>query len=414
MIKYNKNGEELMKRYELITPEGTRDLLFDECLAKREAEKRISNIFKRHGYSEVVTTGIEFYDVFSKGSRTVKQEALYKLTDSKGRLIVLRPDSTIPIARLVATRLKDAPIPLRLYYNQPYFENNALLKGHSDEVTQAGVELIGTKSRKADFEVLSLAVEALSSIDPKNFRIEIGNVGVFKELVAQLGVDYETAEQIRYLIVTKNYPALNDLLDTFGDSDVIRALKELPRLFGKEEVFERVEKLFVNEKIKSILTDLKYVYELLLTLGIKDNLSVDLGSVNKIDYYTGLTFKGYLAGIGEDVLAGGRYNHLISEFGYDQPATGFGINVNACASLLLKNNCDLKTKVSDVIVFSELKDVMKAISYSNSLAKDGAVVENSVFETLEETRDYALRKGISKLVLVADDIKEFDLKGGVM
>lgn len=403
-----------MKRYELITPEGTRDLLFDECLAKREAEKRISDIFKRHGYSEVVTTGIEFYDVFSKGSRTVKQEALYKLTDSKGRLIVLRPDSTIPIARLVATRLKDAPLPLRLYYNQPYFENNALLKGHSDEVTQAGVELIGTKSRKADFEVLSLAVEALSSIDPKNFRIEIGNVGIFKELVAQLGVDYETAEQIRYLIVTKNYPALNDLLDSFGDSDVIRALKELPRLFGKEEVFERVEKLFINEKIKSILTDLKYVYESLLTLGIKDNLSVDLGSVNKIDYYTGLTFKGYLAGIGEDVLAGGRYNHLISEFGYDQPATGFGINVNACASLLLKNNCASKTKVSDVIVFSELKDVMKAINYSNSLAKDGAVVENSVFETLEETREYALRKGISKLVLVADDVKEFDLKGGAL
>lgn len=403
-----------MKRYELITPEGTRDLLFDECLAKREAEKRISDIFKRHGYSEVVTTGIEFYDVFSKGSRTVKQEALYKLTDSKGRLIVLRPDSTIPIARLVATRLKDASLPLRLYYNQPYFENNALLKGHSDEVTQAGVELIGTKSRKADFEVLSLAVEALSSIDPKNFRIEIGNVGIFKELVAQLGVDYETAEQIRYLIVTKNYPSLNDLLDSFGDSDVIRALKELPRLFGKEEVFERVEKLFINEKIKSILTDLKYVYESLLTLGIKDNLSVDLGSVNKIDYYTGLTFKGYLAGIGEDVLAGGRYNHLISEFGYDQPATGFGINVNACASLLLKNNCASKTKVSDVIVFSELKDVMKAINYSNSLTKDGAVVENSVFETLEETRDYALRKGISKLVLVADDVKEFDLKGGAL
>lgn len=403
-----------MKRYELITPEGTRDLLFDECLAKREAEKRISDIFISHGYSEVVTTGIEFYDVFSKGSRTVKQEALYKLTDSKGRLIVLRPDSTIPIARLVATRLKEASLPLRLYYNQPYFENNALLKGHSDEVTQAGIELIGTKSRKADFEVLSLAVEALSAIDPDNFRIEIGNVGIFKELVAQLKVDHETAEQIRYLIVNKNYPALNDLLDTFGDSDVIRALKELPRLFGKEEVFERVEKLFVNETIRDILADLKYVYESLLTLGIKENLSVDLGSVNKIDYYTGLTFKGYIAGIGEDVLAGGRYNHLISEFGYDQPATGFGINVDACVSLMLKNGSAPKTKVSDVIVFSELNDVMKAIEYSNSLAKDGVVVENSVFETLEETKEYALKKGISKLVFVADEIKEFDLKGGAI
>lgn len=400
-----------MKRNELITPEGTRDLLFDECLAKREAEKRLARIFKSHGYSEVVTTGIEFYDVFSKGSRTVKQEALYKLTDSKGRLIVLRPDSTIPIARLVATRLKSASLPLRLYYNQPYFENNALLKGHSDEVTQAGVEFIGTKSRRADFEVLSLAVEALSSID-SNFRIEIGNVGLFKELVSNLDIDRDTAEQIRYYIVNKNYPALNDMLDTLGDSDVIRALKELPRLFGKKEVFKRASKYFVNEKIRDILKDLEYVYDSLSKLGIEENLSVDLGSVNKIDYYTGLTFKGYFEGIGEDVLAGGRYNHLISEFGYDQPATGFGINVNACAALLLKNGSAPKTKVSDVLVFSQMEYVMEAISYANSLSKKGLVVENSVFETLDETKEYALKKGIPKVVLVGERIENIDLKGG--
>ncbi len=400
-----------MKRNELITPEGTRDLLFDECLAKREAEKRLARIFKSHGYSEVVTTGIEFYDVFSKGSRTVKQEALYKLTDSKGRLIVLRPDSTIPIARLVATRLKSASLPLRLYYNQPYFENNALLKGHSDEVTQAGVEFIGTKSRRADFEVLSLAVEALSSID-SNFRIEIGNVGLFKELVSNLDIDRDTAEQIRYYIVNKNYPALNDMLDTLGDSDVIRALKELPRLFGKKEVFKRASKYFVNEKIRDILKDLEYVYDSLSKLGIEENLSVDLGSVNKIDYYTGLTFKGYFEGIGEDVLAGGRYNHLISEFGYDQPATGFGINVNACAALLLKNGSAPKTKVSDVLVFSQMEYVMEAISYANSLSKKGLVVENSVFETLDETKEYALKKGIPKVVLVGERIENIDVKGG--
>lgn len=400
-----------MKRNELITPEGTRDLLFDECLAKREAEKRLARIFKSHGYSEVVTTGIEFYDVFSKGSRTVKQEALYKLTDSKGRLIVLRPDSTIPIARLVATRLKSASLPLRLYYNQPYFENNALLKGHSDEVTQAGVEFIGTKSRRADFEVLSLAVETLSSIDI-NFRIEIGNVGLFKELVSNLDIDHDTAEQIRYYIVNKNYPALNDMLDTLGDSDVIRALKELPRLFGKKEVFKRASKYFVNEKIRDILKDLEYVYDSLSKLGIEENLSVDLGSVNKIDYYTGLTFKGYFEGIGEDVLAGGRYNHLISEFGYDQPATGFGINVNACAALLLKNGSAPKTKVSDVLVFSQMEYVMEAISYANSLSKKGLVVENSVFETLDETKEYALKKGIPKVVLVGERIENIDVKGG--
>ena len=125
-----------MKRYDLITPEGTRDLLFEECLARRMVENKLTTLFSRFGYSEVVTPGIEFYDLFSGSSRNFQQESMYKLTDSKGRLIVMRPDSTIPIARLASTRLKDAKRPLRLYYNQSIYENNALLKGRSDEVVQ--------------------------------------------------------------------------------------------------------------------------------------------------------------------------------------------------------------------------------------------------------------------------------------
>ena len=103
-----------MKRYDLITPEGTRDLLFDDCLARRQVENKLSKLFEGFGYSEVVTPGIEFYDMFIGSTRNFQQESLYKLVDSKGRLIVMRPDSTIPIARLAATRLKEAELPLRL------------------------------------------------------------------------------------------------------------------------------------------------------------------------------------------------------------------------------------------------------------------------------------------------------------
>ena len=186
-----------MKRYDLITPEGTRDLLFEGCLARRMVEDRLSKLFEGFGYSEVVTPGIEFYDLFMGSSRNFQQESLYKLTDSKGRLIVMRPDSTLPIARLASTRLKGAKLPLRLYYNQSIFENNSLLKGRSDEVVQAGIELIGGEnSKRADYEVLCTAVEALSSFDKENFRLEIGHIGYFKELVAQLDVDDAVREEI--------------------------------------------------------------------------------------------------------------------------------------------------------------------------------------------------------------------------
>ena len=110
-----------MKKYDLITPEGTKDLLFDECIIRQAAEEKIHRIFKSRGYSEMITPGLEFFDVFNLNSSYFPQENLYKLTDSKGRLLVMRPDSTMTIARVIATRLRDAMLPLKLCYNQTVY-----------------------------------------------------------------------------------------------------------------------------------------------------------------------------------------------------------------------------------------------------------------------------------------------------
>ncbi len=399
-----------MKRYDLITPEGTRDLLFDECLARREVERKLRELFSGSGYSEVVTPGIEFYDVFSGSSRNFRQENLYKMTDSKGRLIVMRPDSTIPIARLVATRLKDAELPLRLFYNQSIFENNALLKGRSDENVQAGIELIGGEnSKRADYEVLCTAVEALSEFDRDNFRLELGHIGYFKELVAKLDVDEGVREDIRMLISTKNYPALNDLLGEVGDSPVTNALKQLPALFGGAEVFEKAAGIYTDDRISKILYDLKEEYERLSKLGYEGKISVDLGIVSHTAYYTGIVFKGYLSEIGQAVLKGGRYDGLIGEFGKECTAVGFGINVGAVARHLTRIGERFELKVPDAIVYGEKGHVVEAISYAQKLVKEGAVVENSLFNTYDETVEYAKRRGIKKLIRVAEDISEAEI-----
>ena len=81
-----------MKYYDLITPEGTKDLLFGECIVRRKIENDLLDLFKSRGYSEIITPGLEFFDVFSLNSRYFPQENMYKLTDNKGRLMVMRPD----------------------------------------------------------------------------------------------------------------------------------------------------------------------------------------------------------------------------------------------------------------------------------------------------------------------------------
>ena len=95
-----------MKKYHKITPEGIRDYLFEECLIHHHVEHRLEEVYRNRGFRQVVTPGLEFYDVFDPERSGIPSETMYKLTDRKGRLLVLRPDSTLPIARLTATRLQ--------------------------------------------------------------------------------------------------------------------------------------------------------------------------------------------------------------------------------------------------------------------------------------------------------------------
>ncbi|MBE6857154.1 MAG: ATP phosphoribosyltransferase regulatory subunit [Ruminococcus sp.] len=389
-----------MKNYDLITPEGTKDLLFEECIIRRNTEASLHRIFKSRGYSEMITPGLEFYDVFNLNSRYFPQENLYKLTDSKGRLLVLRPDSTMPIARVVATRLKDAMLPLKLYYNQTVYRTEPALKGRSDEIAQAGIELIGSELKIADLEVISTAVSTLKSFGMK-FSLELGHIGIFKELVRKLEVTDKVKDKIRKLIETKNFPALNDLLDTLGNNSVTNALKKLPALFGGIEVFDKAKALMPDERIKEILDELKEIYcDASEICGNDGEITVDLGLVNKTDYYTGIIIKGYLQGYGSEVISGGRYDKLISEFGYDIPAVGFAIDIDAVSKVLVKNGATPEKPMTDAIVYAENGFEVEALKKAQKLRDSGLIVENALFDSLETVREYAKENKISKIVVV--------------
>ncbi len=398
-----------MKNYDLITPEGTKDLLFGESVVRRKIEDTLLKLFKSRGYSEIITPGLEFFDVFNMKSRYFPQENLYKLTDSKGRLIVMRPESTMPIARVEATRLRDAELPLKLCYNQTIYRNESLLKGRSDETVQAGIELIGSEMKMADLEVISAAVDVLNAFGLE-FSLELGHIGVFKCLVDRLEADEKDKNYIRKLIQNKNFPALNDFLDTFGNNSITAALKKLPTLFGGVEVFEKAEELIPDENVKRILDELREIYcDIAEVYGNEGNITVDLGLVNKTDYYTGLIIKGYLKGHGDEVVTGGRYDKLIADFGYDIPAIGFAVNVNAISKVIEKNGILPSEPAPDVIVFAEEGFEAAAIKQARELREQGFIVENALFTDIESVREYAKEKKICKVVVVDCDSVEDEI-----
>lgn len=327
-----------MKRYDRITPEGTKDLLFAECTARRQIMNTLHGIFEETGYHQVITPGFEFYDVFSSSEMYFPQDSMYKLIDDKGRLMVARPDSTIPIARLVATKLKGCPLPLRLYYGQTLYRKNPGLRGRSDEIMQMGVELIGASSFQSDVEILSMGAKALSACEGNDLRIEIGHVGIFKLLMEHISADQEQKMRIHEYIASKNYAALSAKLDRLENNHTTKILKELPKLFGGKEVFEKAKHLFegYDERLTEMLLYLEEIFCALTKLDLNDQVIIDFGLVNQADYYSSLVFKGYITSAGEPVLSGGRYDGLLKDFGNDLPATGFGINVDQLAANILR------------------------------------------------------------------------------
>lgn len=397
-----------MKKYCKITPEGTRDLLFEECIVHRNVEQMLASVFQARGFNEVITPGLEYYDVFSLGSVGIAQEFMYKLTDHKGRLMVLRPDSTLPIARLTATRLQNELKPLRLYYTQKVYRNNPSLMGRSDEVLQSGIELLGASGRRADLEVMTIAVEALSRCAP-DFRIELGHAGFFRELANQLPVSDELREDIRTSIESKNYAALDTILDRLEQTPAVLAIRRLPRLFGGEEVFEEAAALCGNSAAAEKLAYLQELYHALTELGLGEKLIIDLGLVQRTDYYSDIVFSGYVEGSGDAVLTGGRYDRLLEAFDAPMPAVGLAINVDALAKLMLESGNVQPRKPADVLVHGADSFEMKALKHSAFLMKSGLKCENSIFSNMEEAISYARQRKIPRVDIVGDRIETQNL-----
>ena len=397
-----------MRNYSKLTPEGVRDVLFDQCRAHREAQRRLTQLFACRGYREVVTPGLEYFDVFSLPGAAIPQQEMYKSTDGAGRLLVFRPDSTLPIARMAAARLQGHRLPIRLYYSQSVYRNWPELSGRSHESAQMGVELLGAAGLRADLEVIVTAAETLRAVSG-DYRIELGHAGLFKVLAGRLDISPEQREELRATIEAKNYGALGELLDPLGDSPEAQAIRCLPRLFGGEEALSEAESWRLEGGAAEALAYIRTLYTALKKLGLGSRLMVDLGLVQRNDYYTGVVFSGYVQGRGAPVLTGGRYDALCRSFGPDMPAAGFAMDMDAAAQLLESRLP--QTGAAQALVHGEPGYEPQAQQEVLRLTAQGLVCEGSVWESLDEALAYARDQGIPRVIAVGPQVKEIRIGG---
>jgi ATP phosphoribosyltransferase regulatory subunit len=252
--------------------------------------------------------------------------------DRDGRLVALRADFTSAIARVVATRLAGAPLPLRLCYAGKVYRQEAEGGGRRRELFQLGAELIGAPGPEADVEMLRMAIGTLKALRIRDFQINLGDIRFVRPLLA--GLDPEAAEALRTAIDLRDRAALADGARRLGaPAAVARALVELPELIGRGEVLLRARSLASGGEAEEAIERLRAV-DALLTPEEREHVVYDLGEIRGLGYYTGIQFEVFVAGVGRAVGFGGRYDALLALYGADRPAVGFALETDALADLL--------------------------------------------------------------------------------
>ena len=335
MTRFTENESSLL-------PKGMTVLLPEAAARQRAIERTALSVFRLWGYQEVIPPLFEYLDVLSKGLEPELIEKSYKFVDrSNGRVMILRPDVTPQIARMVALLMAEHPKPIRLCYSANVFRYEEEHAGREREILQIGAELIGPQDAETDAEVIALVVEVLKQLGLTQFRIAIGQIGFFKGLLQEMGVPEKEHLQIQKAVAGRDAARLVQILEGLAfEKEQVQKIVGLLELFGQEDVFDRARRLVKTSSFPSglggsgaqasldALARLQEIYRLLKKYGLSDKLLVDLSEVRGFGYYSGMVFEVFAEGVGYELGGGGRYDHLIAQFGEDLPSTGFALHVD--------------------------------------------------------------------------------------
>jgi ATP phosphoribosyltransferase regulatory subunit len=316
------------------TTPGTRDVLPPESTRLLDVQGRIRDRFELFGFREVLTPALEYAEVIEEqGLRDVS----YKLFDQDNQMLLLRPEMTTPIARLISQRLAGSPPPHKLSYVLPAYRRASVGRGQSAELYQAGVEVVGSASPREDASTIALLVDVLQNLGlsaPSDFAVVLGQSAFYAGYLRH--VVPETATAVTGALAAKDLVTVDELADELP-ADAAVGVRDIPRIVGPaadESLIDEAGRFAVGDEAREALENLREILRHLQAHGALGAVILDLGLSGRHEYYTGAVYEAYAAGLGFTVANGGRYDNLLRRFGRELPATGFAIYLERLLSVL--------------------------------------------------------------------------------
>lgn len=311
------------------TIDGVKMLHHDEMRNYDRIQEKITAVILNHGCKIIETPSFEDYDVYQHFFPQLRKQMI-KTIDTDGKVLVLRPDVTVP---LVETAAREFPRPdqlLKFGYVSTVFRDYYGRSTYGKDFLQGGIEILGDKSAECDGEVIVMAAEILKAVGVENIRIDIGTAAYSTALFDSLPLNDEEKKTLRLYLADRNLVALHQYVSTLTlPEDSRQAIEALPVLFGPyAKTLSKAREYAVNSAMFNALDRLEQIYDYVLYVGYAGKVQLDFGFASRLDYYTDMVFKIYVDGALYDVIDGGRYDNLSARFGVDRPACGFGMNIN--------------------------------------------------------------------------------------
>ena len=341
-----------------------------QIYARQQVVQKIKKRFSTYGYNEIVTSTFEDYDLYAKMNGTVNHHEMIKTIDNTGKVLVLRPDITIPITQQIAKNNQEFQHDLRYFYVSDVFRQTAETKDYREN-TQAGVEYFGNPNPEADAEIIALAIHMLQDVQAKNFKIELGHAGFFKQLVNEMTLESEDLQELKQYIQAKNITEIEQLLHRLSvDQGIKEIVASLPFLYGAPlDVIERARKLPLRKEMNQTLQNLEEIFQMLKAYGVEDHVVIDLSLINHMDYYSDMIFQGFIEKVGKPILMGGRYNTLANQFNAAFPAIGFACDIDFLIAGI-KQSALPKMNPIDVVLLFDKENGSEGIQLANTLRNE--------------------------------------------
>jgi ATP phosphoribosyltransferase regulatory subunit len=335
-------------------------LRYDERIAAALRE-----LYGNYGYSRFKMGKFEEYELYVRNKDFLTGDKMITFTDGDGTLLALKPDVTISIIKNTQEGDNGAR---KVYYHENVYRTG---RGESSfrEIMQTGLECIGDLDAYQVFEVILLAVKSLEVISP-DYMLDLSHMGLVSGIMEQAGVPEAQYTRVLSAVREKNP---TELLDFCREERLPEASCKLLQLLlttygNRKAVLEALGPYCTEGQAKLAYEELQVLDQLLSVSGLGDRVQIDFSLVNDMGYYNGIVFQGFIKGLADGVLSGGRYDKLVEKMGKSFGAIGFAITLNELERLKPKSR-DYDADV--LLLYDEGTDLVELTQKGAELLEQG-------------------------------------------